>query len=89
MIRQHGYEYLNFWFRDKQLEFYQDYGIDHIDLFDDQDVPWLTVMSLENCLCEVSKYLKAVRGEGRPRNTYNEKEGLERMTNNRDAEWNE
>ena len=30
----------------------------------------LTVMSLENCFCELSKYVKAVNGTGRPRNRY-------------------
>lgn len=35
--------------------------------------PWdrhINVMSLENCFCELSKYVKAVNGTGRPRNTY-------------------
>lgn len=30
----------------------------------------MNVMSLENCMCELSKYLRTVRGEGRPRNHY-------------------
>ena len=30
----------------------------------------MNVMSLENCMCELSKYLRTVRGEGRPRNKY-------------------
>ena len=30
----------------------------------------LNVMSLENCFCELSKYIKAVTGRGRPRNNY-------------------
>lgn len=30
----------------------------------------MNVMSLENCMCELSKYMRVVRGEGRPRNTY-------------------
>ena len=30
----------------------------------------LNVMSLENCFCELSKYVKAVNGTGRPRNKY-------------------
>ena len=30
----------------------------------------MNVMSLENCMCELSKYIRAVRNEGRPRNRY-------------------
>lgn len=30
----------------------------------------MNVMSLENCMCELSKYIRTVRGEGRPRNHY-------------------
>lgn len=30
----------------------------------------LNVMALENCFCELSKYIKAVNGTGRPRNCY-------------------
>ena len=30
----------------------------------------LNVMSLENCFCELSKYIRAVEGTGRPRNKY-------------------
>lgn len=30
----------------------------------------MNVMSLENCMCELSKYIKAVKGTGRPRNKY-------------------
>ena len=31
----------------------------------------MNVMSIENCMCELSKYIKAVNGTGRPRNKYN------------------
>lgn len=31
----------------------------------------LNVMSLENCFCELSKYIRTVNGTGRPRNKYN------------------
>lgn len=34
----------------------------------------MNVMSLENCMCELSKYMRVVRGEGRPRNKYRPKE---------------
>lgn len=30
----------------------------------------VNVMSLENCMCELSKYIRTVRNEGRPRNKY-------------------
>lgn len=30
----------------------------------------LNIMALENCFCELSKYIKAVNGTGRPRNNY-------------------
>merc|ERR1712226_1122107 len=30
----------------------------------------LNLMAIENCLCEIYKYLKAVDGTGRPRNRY-------------------
>lgn len=30
----------------------------------------VNVMSLENCMCELSKYIRAVRGTGRPKNKY-------------------
>ena len=30
----------------------------------------MNVMSLENCMCELSKYIKAVKGTGRPKNKY-------------------
>lgn len=31
---------------------------------------YMNVMSIENCMCELSKYIKAVKGTGRPRNKY-------------------
>ncbi len=45
---------------------------DSYKLFD--DLPeydrCMNVMSLENCMCELSKYIRVVRGEGRPRCHY-------------------
>ena len=35
----------------------------------------MNVMSIENCMCELSKYIKAVKGTGRPRNKYKPYEG--------------
>lgn len=43
-------------------------------LFKDRD-PYdrcLNVMSLENCFCELSKYIRASEGTGRPRNKYHQ-----------------
>jgi hypothetical protein len=77
-IKAHGYEWLNFWLRDNQASFWKDYGIDHVALFDDRPAPVMTVMALENGLCEISKYLKAYYSQGRPRNTYDEAAGYER-----------
>lgn len=31
---------------------------------------YMNVMSLENCMCELSKYIRAVEGTGRPKNKY-------------------
>lgn len=31
---------------------------------------YMNLMSLENCMCELSKYIRAVKGIGRPKNTY-------------------
>lgn len=41
-------------------------------LFDDlpEEDRCMNVMSLENCMCEFSKYIKAVYGTGRPKNRY-------------------
>lgn len=42
-----------------------------------QDLPeedrYMNVMSLQNCHCEISKYIRAVTGTGRPRNKYHYK----------------
>lgn len=44
-----------------------------------QDLPkydrYMNVMSLENCMCEFSKYMKVKHGLGRPRKTYKPQEG--------------
>ena len=31
----------------------------------------MNIMSLENCMCELSKYIRAMEGKGRPKNLYN------------------
>jgi hypothetical protein len=88
-IKQWGYQHLNFWLRDRQYEFYKDYDIDYETLFEDMSLPYLTVMTFENLLCEISKYNKAVNKKGRPRNTYTATDGQRRMRKNRKNEaWN-
>ena len=37
---------------------------------------YMNVMSLQNCHCEISKYIRAVNGTGRPRNKYHYKENV-------------
>lgn len=57
------------------IETLQDELFDRVDvkpkkLFSDREIKKLNVMAIENCFCEISKYLKAYYGEGRPRNLY-------------------
>lgn len=37
---------------------------------------YMNVMSLQNCHCEISKYIRAVNGTGRPRNKYHYEDGV-------------
>ena len=64
-------EELIFWLRDNQ----EILGIDFYRLF--CDLPeydrHLTVMDIENCMCEHSKHMKIVKGTGRPKLKYNGK----------------
>ena len=72
------YEELLFWFRDNldnifhAVELTCDEVYNPTVLYD--DLPYLdrktNIMSLENLMCEFSKYIKAYHGSGRPRNTY-------------------
>lgn len=63
-----------FWVRDNIETVWEDFGLetDLESLLDDRDEydRCLNVMSLENVFCETSKYVRAVRGTGRPRNKY-------------------
>lgn len=76
------YEECMFWLRDainnwhlfEQIgDFYFDY-LSYIPNRLFEDLPEhdrkMNVMSIENCMCELSKYVKAVNGTGRPRNKY-------------------
>lgn len=74
------YEECLFWLRDnidKVFKKTQKKGLTEIDwnpeiLFSDlpEEDRYMNVMSLENCFCELSKYIRAIKGEGRPRNHY-------------------
>lgn len=74
MINLDGYSLFR---NDELYDWEEEHKFHHRDyqpaeLFD--DLPeydrCMNVMSLENCMCELSKYLRTVRGEGRPRNKY-------------------
>eukprot|EP01083_Nonionella_stella_P011526 32715_1 len=45
-------------------------GCDMNSLFEDRKDKCLNLMAMQNCLCEISKYLKAYYEEGRPKNKY-------------------
>ena len=57
----------------KQYEGFKSNNIDINYFFKDREEPYLNLMSMENCLCEISKYLKIYYNEGRARNKYNYK----------------
>lgn len=73
-----SYEELLFYFRDNLpdlfcvVELSVDEKFDPLNLF--YDIPLedrnVNIMSLENCMCEFSKYKRTVNGTGRPKNTY-------------------
>ena len=74
------YDEALFWLRDNIDEMFM--GLEANDkingtwnpraLFKDlpEEDRYMNVMSLENCMCEISKYIRAVDGTGRPRNRY-------------------
>lgn len=66
------YEELLFWLRDNQEEVFSKFGYNPEELFSDLDPHdrTLNIMSLENCMCEISKYIRAIGGNGRPRVRY-------------------
>jgi hypothetical protein len=67
-----SYEETIFWLRDHQSELF---SIDFNSLMYDlpEEDRSLTVMDLENSFCEISKYLKAFYGKGRPKVKYSMK----------------
>lgn len=68
------YEESLFWLRDNWLMICQWLGLpwDANAIFTDLEPEdrYMNVMSLQNCHCEISKYIRAVNGTGRPRNKY-------------------
>ena len=69
-----SYDEALFWLRDNiDFEFTaRDWKWEPFKLFDDlpEEDRYMNVMSLENCHCEISKYIRAVEGTGRPKNKY-------------------
>lgn len=61
-------------FRAEQLKEFDDGYPEYVPITLFEDLPKydrkMNVMSIENCMCELSKYVKAVNGTGRPRNKY-------------------
>ena len=65
-----SYEDCIFYLVKKQYEGFQNNNIDINSFFKDRKNPCLNLMSIENCLCEISKYLKIYYKDGRARNKY-------------------
>jgi len=88
-IKRLGYENLNTWLALKSgMWLSEDAAINIDELFKYRPEHIMTVMDIENCLCEFSKYSKAVEMSGRPRNKYNQVEGVARQRcKERDATW--
>lgn len=68
------YDECLFWLRDNIDALFWDRGWkwQPQKLFDDLPLSdrYMNVMSLENCHCEISKYIRATNGTGRPKNKY-------------------
>lgn len=73
-LRGLTYEEALFWLRDNLDHIFKKLKLDWQpeELF--VDLPeydrCMNIMSLENCMCEISKYIRALDGTGRPRNKY-------------------
>ena len=63
-----------FWWRDNIVRVWKDNGLEHdVESLLDDRAPHdrhINIMSSENIFCETSKYVRAARGTGRPRNKY-------------------
>ena len=64
-----SYDELLFWLRDNCPITREECIKLMVDL--PEEDRYMNLMSLENCMCELSKYIRAVEGTGRPKNTYN------------------
>ncbi len=65
-----SYEDLIFWLEKNQFSWFANMGIDLNNLFSDREDKKLNIMAIENCLCEFSKYMKALTLSWRPRNRF-------------------
>jgi hypothetical protein len=74
------YEESLFWLRDNWSDICLWLGLrwSPDEIFSDLEPEdrYMNVMSLQNCHCEISKYIRAVTGTGRPRNKYHYQEGV-------------
>lgn len=66
------YEELLFWLRDN-CPITREWCMEHMIDLPPED-RYMNVMSLENCMCELGKYMKTKTGVGRPRSRYKLKE---------------
>lgn len=67
-----SYEEAIFWIRDNQNKIFSKFGFNTDRIFFDipkEERP-LNIMSIQNCFCELSKYIRAIKKEGRPRILY-------------------
>lgn len=64
-----SYDELLFWLRDNCPITREECMEMMVDL--PEEDRYMNLMSLENCMCELSKYIRAVEGTGRPKNLYN------------------
>ena len=65
-----SYEDLIFYLCDIQNVWFNKLKVNPDLLFSDREVKNLNCMAMENCLCEISKYLRAYYKTGRPKNIY-------------------
>lgn len=67
-----NYEESLFWIRDNQFNLFKKFNYNPKEMFSDlpESERYLNLMSLENCMCEFSKYLRAINSEGRPKILY-------------------
>jgi hypothetical protein len=66
------YEEALFWLRDNQDNVFKKFGYEPSEVFSDLPIEerYLNLMAIEGCHCEISKYIRALKQEGRPRIRY-------------------